>query len=123
MVVRKGLGQLFACKAFSSALREFEAAYNYSHASATEARAIEAELFLNIGESYPIFRPLLERFDNGPSAEFDRLTSQLLPATLTSSTNLVKLPALSELFSRASWHAALTHLMNTTPQVLLGNLS
>ena len=103
----------------TSALREFEAAYNYSHASATEARAIEAELFLNIGESYPIFRPLLERFDNGPSAaaEFDRLTSQLLPATLTSSTNLVKLPALSELFSRASWRAALTHLVNTTPDI------
>ena len=111
----------FCMQGFSStsALREFEAAYNYSHASATEARAIEAELFLNIGESYPIFRPLLERFDNGPSAaaEFDRLTSQLLPATLTSSTNLVKLPALSELFSRASWRAALTHLVNTTPDI------
>ena len=52
MVVRKGLGQLFACKAFSSALREFEAAYNYSHASATEARAIEADQ----AESYRLAR-------------------------------------------------------------------
>ena len=103
----------------ATALHEFETAYNYAHASATEARAIEADLFLNVGASYPIFAPLLERFDSGREAasEFDRLTSQLLPATLTSSPNLVKLPALAELLSRASWSAALTHLVNTTPDI------
>ena len=94
----------------ATALHEFETAYNHAHASATEARAIEADLFLNVGATYPIFDPLLERFDSGREAasEFDRLTSQLLPATLTSSPNLVKLPALAELLSRASWSAALT---------------
>ena len=111
------LPPIFCMHAFSAqaALREFELAYNYAHASATEISSIEAELFLNVGESFPIFKPLLERFDSGPaaSADFNRLAVQLLPASLTSSPNLVRLPALSELLGRASWRATVTHLLNT----------
>ena len=92
------------------ALREFELGYDYKHASATEAAAIEAELFLNVGTAYPIFNPILELFSSGPQAahEFQRLTSQLLPAQLLSAVSSVKLPALAELFEGASWRALLT---------------
>ena len=98
-------------------LREFELGYSYARASAVVASTIESELFLNIGFKYPVFRELLSHFSSGPVAasEFNRLTSMLLPATLTNSPNLVKLPALAELFGRASWQATLTHLLNASP--------
>ena len=99
------------------ALREFELGYTYARAGALEAASIEAELFLNVGRQYPVFRSLLARFSSGPAAasEFNRLTSQLLPATLASSTNLVKLPALASLFERASWTETIMHLVNSAP--------
>ena len=98
-------------------LREFELGYTYAHATALGAATIEAELFLNIGTIYPVFAPLLSRFPTGPaaSAEFGRLTSMLLPTALSSAQNLVKLPALADLFNRASWSATLTHLINADP--------
>ena len=99
----------------ATSLREFELGYNYAHASASEARAIEDELFLNVGDTFPAFKPLLEKFPTGPeaSAEFNRLAVQLLPANLITSSSIVKLPALSELLSGASWRSAITHFLNT----------
>ena len=41
----------------------------------------------------------------------------LLPSTISSATNLVKLPALAELFERASWQQTLTHLLNADPNI------
>jgi len=98
-----------------SALREFELAYNYAHATAAEAMAIESEVFLNVGDAWPVFAPLLELFSSGPqaAAEFNRLTTQLLPSELSSAGNLVKLPALAEVFGRASWRATISHLLNS----------
>lgn len=111
----------FSMQAFSaeSALREFELGYNYAHSSAAEAQAIEAELFLNTGHQFPIFEPLLERFETGPEAagEFQRLSLSLLPAALTSATNMVKLPALSELLRQASWRSTVAHLINASPTI------
>ena len=96
-------------------LREFELGYKHAHSTPAEAFAIEAELFLNVGNSYPVFKPLLEKFSSGPEAavEFNRLSAQLLPATISSSPYLVRLPSLSELLGQASWRAAVTHLINT----------
>ena len=105
--------------AFSAraALREFELAYDYAHASPMEAQAIESELFLNIGSTYSVFQPLLDLFTSGPAAavEFNRLALQLLPAGLAGAGYLIKLPALADLFQRASWRATLTHLTNADP--------
>ena len=115
------LPETFCMQSFNSmsALCELEAAYDYSYASVAQARAIEAKLFLNIGGHYPIFRPLLERFDHGPSAaiEFQRLSSHFLSVPPASSTNLATLPALAEIFSRASWRAALRDLLGSKPGI------
>ena len=55
------LSATFGMHAFSArtALRGFELGYSYSHASLTEAQAIESKLFLNIGSTFPISQPLL----------------------------------------------------------------
>ena len=100
-------------------LREFELGYTYARASASVAASIEAELFLNIGHQYPVFDLLLSHFQTGPaaSAEFDRLSAILLPTSVSSSPNLVRLPSLAELFGRASWQQTLVHLTNADPNV------
>ena len=100
-------------------LREFELGYTYAQATALAASAIEAELFLNIGGQFPVFSQLLHHFPTGPAAcaEFTRLTAMLLPSSLSTSSNLVKLPALAELFGRASWQQTLTHLINANPSI------
>jgi hypothetical protein len=115
------LPSTFCMHAFTatSALREFELGYNYAHSTASEVQAIESELFLNTIHQFPIFGPLFERFESGPEAagEFQRLSLILLPAALTSATNMVKLPALSELLKQASWRATVAHLTNATPTI------
>ena len=104
----------------SSALREFEHGYAYAHSNAAEAATIEAELFLNVGRAHPSLHPVLERFPSGPSAvvEFHRLALQLLPAALSSATNLVRIPALADLMGQASWRATVSHLINADANIL-----
>ena len=113
------LPSTFCMQGFNSkvALREFELGYNYARAGASELASIEAELFLNVSHTYPIFKPLMEKFSSGPeaAAQFNRLSVQLLSSVLASSANLVRLPALASLMEQASWRAAATHLLNTQP--------
>ena len=78
---------------------------------------IEAELFLNVGDTYPVLSPILERFDSGPTAaaEFNRLSAHLLPSSLLPMSNLSRLPALADILGRASWRSTVAHLINADP--------
>ena len=103
----------------SAALTEFGLAHRYTSGTSAARDAIERDLVLNVGGSLSSLSPILSLFSDPPQAfvQLERLTSQLLPASLASASSLVKFSELDTLLSRAAWSAKITHALNTTPDI------
>ena len=103
----------------SGALRELDLAHKYTTGSSPQLNAIEKELILNVGQELHAVEPVVSRFNEPTQAfvQLERLTSQLLPATLSSSSTLVKLAELDTLLARAAWSATITHALNSDPTI------
>ena len=103
----------------SAALTEFGLAHRYTSGTTAARDSIERDLVLNVGSSLSSLNPILALFSDSPQAfvQLERLTSQLLPATLASASSLVKFSELNTLLSRAAWSAKITHSINTIPGI------
>ena len=100
-------------------LRELERAYDYGHGTAAEASAIERACILRVGSVHLSLEPVVKRFSDSAAAavQLERLSAELLPASLSSSNLLVKLSALDEVLCRPAWSAAVTHSLNQSPGI------
>ena len=99
------MGRLHLPKVFAStvtsrlhATDELEAAYDYAHGTASEAREIERARILRAGGVHANLQPVLDRFADAGLAyvEVERLMAALLPASLATSTMLARLSALND---------------------------